>query len=67
MLKEINNYLFNKSYNKKLLNINLLKNNDLLKSEIISLNNNISIIDFDMAYNLNDNFKKYISKYNLIC
>ncbi len=66
ILKEINKYLFNKNTNKKLLDENLLKNNELYKLGLISItNNDITIIDFNRAYNLNDNFKKYIKPYNL--
>lgn len=66
LLKEINKYIFDKGSYKKILDETILKNNGLFKSGLISINNvNVSIIDFDMAYDLNVNFKKYISKYNL--
>jgi len=66
LLKEINKYIFDKGSYKKILDETILKNNGLFKSGLISINNvNVSIIDFDMAYDLNNNFKKYISKYNL--
>ena len=66
LLKELNKYIFDKGSYKKILDETILKNTDLFKSGLITINNiNVSIIDFDMAYDLNVNFKKYISKYNL--
>ncbi len=68
LLKELNKYLFNTTnLNKKLTDDNLLKDNELYKSKIITMNNkhNISFIDFDFAININDTFKSLINKYNL--
>ena len=68
LLKEISKYLFNQDKLKSSLSdINLLKNNGLIKLDLITINNinNISLIDFDFSINLNYDFKKYIQNYDL--
>lgn len=68
LLNEINKYMFTKNKLKISLSDNkLLKNNNLVKSNLISINNkyNISLIDFDFSFNINKEFKTYINKYNL--